>query len=186
MEAPAGGVEKLSTFRRGRETPRHQPTPWGNGSGRAMRASRTAADPGRRRCRLGRRTELRRSCSRRWGRSRRVDHQRAWLAGRPSAAHSPREPEFPAPCVALMADADLVIAIGTQFGPTDYDMFEDGGFVSPTERRDPHRRRSQKAGGKTSPGVGVHLRRREGRDGPSLPIDWLSEASSVGTGAAAG
>ncbi|WP_137929086.1 5-guanidino-2-oxopentanoate decarboxylase [Mesorhizobium comanense] len=33
---------------------------------------------------------------------------------------------------ALMADADLVIAAGTEFGPTDYDGYGDGGFVLPT------------------------------------------------------
>ncbi|MBE1204223.1 5-guanidino-2-oxopentanoate decarboxylase [Aminobacter carboxidus] len=32
---------------------------------------------------------------------------------------------------ALMADADLVIAAGTEFGPTDYDMYGDGGLVLP-------------------------------------------------------
>jgi acetolactate synthase-1/2/3 large subunit len=32
---------------------------------------------------------------------------------------------------ALMADADLVLAAGTEFGPTDYDMYADGGFVAP-------------------------------------------------------
>jgi len=32
---------------------------------------------------------------------------------------------------ALMAEADLVIAAGTEFGPTDYDMYGDGGFVKP-------------------------------------------------------
>jgi len=32
---------------------------------------------------------------------------------------------------ALMADADLVLAVGTEFGPTDYDMYADGGFVLP-------------------------------------------------------
>ncbi|KQZ26444.1 hypothetical protein ASD50_03255 [Mesorhizobium sp. Root552] len=31
----------------------------------------------------------------------------------------------------LMADADVVIAAGTEFGPTDYDMYADGGFVVP-------------------------------------------------------
>ncbi|MCC5984932.1 MAG: hypothetical protein JJU42_11255, partial [Rhodobacteraceae bacterium] len=29
---------------------------------------------------------------------------------------------------ALIADADVVLAIGTELGPTDYDMYEDGGF----------------------------------------------------------
>jgi acetolactate synthase-1/2/3 large subunit len=29
----------------------------------------------------------------------------------------------------LIADADVVLAIGTELGPTDYDMFEDGGFA---------------------------------------------------------
>lgn len=33
---------------------------------------------------------------------------------------------------ALMAEADLVIAAGTEFGPTDYDGYSDGGFVLPT------------------------------------------------------
>lgn len=32
---------------------------------------------------------------------------------------------------ALIADADLVIAAGTELGPTDYDMYADGGFVAP-------------------------------------------------------
>ena len=32
---------------------------------------------------------------------------------------------------ALMRDSDLVIAIGTQLGPTDYDAYGDGGFVVP-------------------------------------------------------
>ncbi|WP_395449012.1 5-guanidino-2-oxopentanoate decarboxylase [Aminobacter sp. UC22_36] len=34
---------------------------------------------------------------------------------------------------ALMADADLVIAAGTEFGPTDYDMYGDGGLVMPNK-----------------------------------------------------
>ncbi len=32
---------------------------------------------------------------------------------------------------ALMAQADFVLAAGTEFGPTDYDMYGDGGFVLP-------------------------------------------------------
>jgi acetolactate synthase-1/2/3 large subunit len=32
----------------------------------------------------------------------------------------------------LMADADFVIAAGTELGPTDYDLNSDGGFVLPT------------------------------------------------------
>ena len=32
---------------------------------------------------------------------------------------------------ALMAEADVVLAVGTEFGPTDYDMYADGGFVLP-------------------------------------------------------
>jgi len=32
----------------------------------------------------------------------------------------------------LMADADVVLAVGTEFGPTDYDMYADGGFVLPS------------------------------------------------------
>lgn len=35
------------------------------------------------------------------------------------------------PVRALMAEADLVIAAGTEFGPTDYDGYGDGGFVLP-------------------------------------------------------
>lgn len=34
---------------------------------------------------------------------------------------------------ALIAEADLVIAAGTEFGPTDYDMYGDGGFRHPAE-----------------------------------------------------
>ncbi|TGS12952.1 5-guanidino-2-oxopentanoate decarboxylase [Mesorhizobium sp. M2E.F.Ca.ET.209.01.1.1] len=34
---------------------------------------------------------------------------------------------------ALMADADLVVAAGTEFGPTDYDGYGDGGFVLPNK-----------------------------------------------------
>lgn len=30
---------------------------------------------------------------------------------------------------ALIADADVVLALGTELGPTDYDMYEDGGFT---------------------------------------------------------
>ena len=33
----------------------------------------------------------------------------------------------------LMAAADLVIAAGTELGPTDYDMYADGGFVLPEQ-----------------------------------------------------
>jgi acetolactate synthase-1/2/3 large subunit len=32
---------------------------------------------------------------------------------------------------ALMADADFALAAGTEFGPTDYDMYGDGGFALP-------------------------------------------------------
>lgn len=32
---------------------------------------------------------------------------------------------------ALVAAADVVLAIGTEFGPTDYDFYEDGGFAVP-------------------------------------------------------
>src|SRR5690606_17965891 len=32
---------------------------------------------------------------------------------------------------ALIDGSDLVIAIGTEFGPTDYDMYADGGFAMP-------------------------------------------------------
>lgn len=42
----------------------------------------------------------------------------------------PAAPSLPA-IRKLMADADLVIAVGTEFGPTDYDMYGDGGFVLP-------------------------------------------------------
>jgi len=39
-------------------------------------------------------------------------------------------PSLP-PIRQLIAEADLVIAIGTQFGPTDYDMYVDDGFEPP-------------------------------------------------------
>ncbi|MBB5701169.1 acetolactate synthase-1/2/3 large subunit [Ochrobactrum daejeonense] len=42
----------------------------------------------------------------------------------------PASPSLP-PIRQLIAEADLVIAIGTQFGPTDYDMYVDGGFKPP-------------------------------------------------------
>lgn len=42
----------------------------------------------------------------------------------------PASPSLPA-VRRLMADADLVIAAGTEFGPTDYDMYGDGGFQLP-------------------------------------------------------
>lgn len=42
----------------------------------------------------------------------------------------PASPSLPA-VRELMAGSDLVIAIGTQFGPTDYDAYVDGGFVPP-------------------------------------------------------
>ncbi len=32
---------------------------------------------------------------------------------------------------ALMAETDFVLAAGTEFGPTDYDMYGDGGFIPP-------------------------------------------------------
>ncbi|TXR50867.1 5-guanidino-2-oxopentanoate decarboxylase [Phyllobacterium endophyticum] len=32
------------------------------------------------------------------------------------------------PCRQLLADSDLVLAIGTEMGPTDYDMYGEGGF----------------------------------------------------------
>jgi acetolactate synthase-1/2/3 large subunit len=36
-----------------------------------------------------------------------------------------------APVRALMAASDLVLALGTELGPTDYDMYGDGGFALP-------------------------------------------------------
>ena len=39
-------------------------------------------------------------------------------------------PSFPA-SRALIAAADVVLALGTEFGPTDYDMYEDGFFEMP-------------------------------------------------------
>lgn len=34
---------------------------------------------------------------------------------------------------ALIADSDVVLAAGTEFGPTDYDMYGDGGFAVPAQ-----------------------------------------------------
>ena len=58
-----------------------------------------------------------------------------------STSPTPSTPVDPSPTVhaspslpsvrKLMAEADLVIAAGTEFGPTDYDMYVDGGFVLP-------------------------------------------------------
>ena len=50
---------------------------------------------------------------------------RGMLSGH--ALRIPASPSLP-PVRALLAEADLVIAIGTQFGPTDYDMYVDGAF----------------------------------------------------------
>jgi len=46
------------------------------------------------------------------------------------AAHPLCVPASPSlkPVRNLLADSDLVIAIGTQFGPTDFDMYMDGAF----------------------------------------------------------
>ena len=46
------------------------------------------------------------------------------------AGHRLRVPASPslAPVRDLIAASDLVIAVGTEFGPTDYDMYGDGGF----------------------------------------------------------
>ncbi|MGS1096715.1 5-guanidino-2-oxopentanoate decarboxylase (plasmid) [Aquamicrobium terrae] len=53
---------------------------------------------------------------------------RGLLAGHPLVV--PASPSLEA-VRTLMRDCDLAIAIGTQFGPTDYDAYEDGGFVRP-------------------------------------------------------
>ena len=50
---------------------------------------------------------------------------RSMLAGHP--LHVPASPSL-SPVRDLLAGADLVVAVGTQFGPTDYDMNVDGGF----------------------------------------------------------
>ncbi|MAM13242.1 MAG: hypothetical protein CML23_22870 [Rhizobiaceae bacterium] len=46
------------------------------------------------------------------------------------ADHALRVPASPslAPVRDLIASSDLVVAVGTEFGPTDYDMYADGGF----------------------------------------------------------
>lgn len=54
---------------------------------------------------------------------------RGVLAGHPLAVQA--SPSLPA-IRALMKESDLVIAVGTQFGPTDYDAYVDGGFVTPS------------------------------------------------------
>ncbi|WP_211341117.1 5-guanidino-2-oxopentanoate decarboxylase [Paracoccus methylarcula] len=53
---------------------------------------------------------------------------RGLLAGHPLEV--PASPSLAA-IRELMRDSDLVIAIGTQFGPTDYDAYVDGGFIPP-------------------------------------------------------
>ena len=53
---------------------------------------------------------------------------RGLLFGHPLGV--PASPSLKA-VAALMADADLVIAAGTEFGPTDYDMYGDDRFVVP-------------------------------------------------------
>ena len=53
---------------------------------------------------------------------------RGLLAG--NALAVPASPSLP-PVRALIEASDLVIAVGTQFGPTDYDAYLDGGFKAP-------------------------------------------------------
>lgn len=53
---------------------------------------------------------------------------RGLLHGHP--LNVPASPSLPA-VRKLMAESDLVIAVGTEFGPTDYDMYVNGGFVLP-------------------------------------------------------
>jgi acetolactate synthase-1/2/3 large subunit len=53
---------------------------------------------------------------------------RGILAGHPLCV--PASPSLAA-TRRLIADADLVIAVGTQFGPTDFDAYVDGGFAPP-------------------------------------------------------
>lgn len=53
---------------------------------------------------------------------------RGLLAGHPLVI--PASPSLPA-VRALMRESDLVVAIGTQLGPTDYDAYGDGGFPVP-------------------------------------------------------
>ncbi len=64
---------------------------------------------------------------------------RGLLAGHPLCV--PASPSVSA-VRTLMAASDLVIAVGTQIGPTDYDAYGDGGFVPPSNLiridRDPH------------------------------------------------
>lgn len=54
---------------------------------------------------------------------------RGLLHGHPLGV--PASPSLPS-VRRLMADSDLVIAVGTEFGPTDYDMYANGGFVLPS------------------------------------------------------
>jgi acetolactate synthase-1/2/3 large subunit len=53
---------------------------------------------------------------------------RGLMRGHPLAV--PASPSLKA-VRALMAEADFVLAAGTEFGPTDYDMYGDGGLVLP-------------------------------------------------------
>jgi acetolactate synthase-1/2/3 large subunit len=53
---------------------------------------------------------------------------RGLMAGHPLSV--PASPSLSA-VRRLINEADLVIAIGTQFGPTDYDVYGDGGFKTP-------------------------------------------------------
>jgi acetolactate synthase-1/2/3 large subunit len=53
---------------------------------------------------------------------------RGLMHGHPLAV--PASPSLKA-ARALIADADFVLAAGTEFGPTDYDMYGDGGFIFP-------------------------------------------------------
>lgn len=103
--------------------------PGGDGGGHKARFGGAAAsDPGRRRGALRAETGLRRIAERLDAPVVTTINARGLLHRHPLAIHA-------SPCLEAvrkeMAAADLVIAVGTEFGPTDYDMYANGGFVLP-------------------------------------------------------
>ena len=115
---PAAGAEAPGAHAPGARTARHRR------SCRPVRGGEAAGHHRRRRCGRCRRPA---ACAGRSARrARGHDGQRPrHAAGRPSARRAVQPGH--APTTALIEAADLVIAAGTEFGPTDFDFYETGG-----------------------------------------------------------
>ncbi|MER9540568.1 5-guanidino-2-oxopentanoate decarboxylase [Mesorhizobium sp. M0437] len=86
---------------------------------------------------------------------------------------------------ALMAGADLVIAAGTEFGPTDYDGYGDGGFVLPANLiridigADQLARRSARISIQADCGAALEALRAELGTGQAQSVDGAARAAAT-------